>query len=245
MQNQIVILAAGKGTRMGRKDIPKVLVPLRGKALISRLLEELKRFKQPTRLLIVIGFKNGHIKKLLGKDYDYALQRDQLGTAHAVWAAREKIKAKNILVLYGDMPFIKAKSLEKLMKLHESKQGIISMFTARVPNFQGRYDVFNHYGRIIRDTFGNITKITEYYGALPEVLEIKEVNPGIYMFNTEWLWENIDKIQNDNAKHEFYLTDIVEVAMRQGLVINSLPIDAREVVGINTQDQLKRLEGGV
>lgn len=241
MQNQIVILAAGKGKRMGKLDLPKVLAPLRGQPLISHLLDELKPFKASMHPIIVAGYMHGQVKEVLGKDYDYAVQREQLGTAHAVWTAREKIKAKNVLVLYGDMPFIKHQSLEKLMRLHQ-QQAIISMFTTRVPNFGGPFVSFLDYGRIIRDEFSNIVKITEYKDASPEVRKIKELNPGIYMFNTAWLWNNIDKIQTDNVLNEFYLTDIVEVAIRDGESIYSLPVDAKEVMGINTLEQLKQLE---
>ena len=242
MQNQIVILAAGKGKRMGKLDLPKVLVPLQGQPLISHLLDELKPLKASMHPIIVIGYMHGRVKEVLGKEYDYVLQREQLGTAHAVWTAREKIKAKNVLVLYGDTPFIKRKSLEKLMRLHEQQEAIISMFTTRVPNFAGKFASFLDYGRIIRDEFGNIIKITEYKDASPEVRKIKELNPGIYMFNTQWLWDNIDRIQTDNVQQEFYLTDIVEVAINEDQSILSLPIDAKEVLGINTPEQLKQLE---
>lgn len=242
MKNQIVILAAGKGKRLGRKDLPKVLLPLRGKPLIQYLLDSVAKLDKAIRPIIVVGYKHGLVKEQLGKNYVYALQREQLGTAHAVWSARDKIKAKNILVLYGDMPLIKTRSLEKLLRLHEDRRAVISMFIARVPNFSGPNSSFLDYGRIIRDKFNNIARIVEFRDASPAVRKIREINPGIYSFSTTWLWDNIDKIQTDNVSQEFYLTDIIEVAIREGRHIYSLPIDSKEILGINTLAQLKQAE---
>jgi bifunctional N-acetylglucosamine-1-phosphate-uridyltransferase/glucosamine-1-phosphate-acetyltransferase GlmU-like protein len=242
MQTQIVILAAGKGKRASHKNLPKVLLPLHGKPLLCHLLDEIETLGKTVHPVIVVGYKHGQVMEALGKQYTYAIQREQLGTAHAVWSAREKIKAHNILVLYGDMPFIKAKSLEKIIHSHQNKKAVVSMFTTRVPNFSGKFSVFKDYGRIIRDNFNQIVKSVEVKDARPAELKISEVNPCIYIFNTEWLWNHIDEIQTDNVQHEFYLTDIVEVAIREGHQINSLPIDPKEVMGINTLAQLKLAE---
>src|SRR6185503_15381992 len=102
MDTQIVILAAGKGRRMGKKEMPKVLIPLRGKPVISYLLEEVVKLKDLPPPVVVVGHKSTAVKDTLGKSYRYSLQRDQMGTAHAVWAAQPQISAKNVLVLYGD-----------------------------------------------------------------------------------------------------------------------------------------------
>lgn len=227
---------------MGELDLPKILVGFGGKPLVSYLLEELKGLSDLPTPVVVVGYKNALVKELLGQNYIYALQKQQLGTAHAVWAARKKIKAKNVLVLYGDMPFIKAESLKKLMKLHQNQDAVISMFTAHVPSFSGRYQSMNNYGRIIRNKYNMLVKITEYKDATAKEKEIKEVNPGIYMFKTQWLWENIDKISNQNALQEFYLTDLVEVAIGEGKTIHSFKIFPEEVLGINTKEQLQQAE---
>jgi bifunctional N-acetylglucosamine-1-phosphate-uridyltransferase/glucosamine-1-phosphate-acetyltransferase GlmU-like protein len=141
-------------------------------------------------------------------------------------------------VLYGDVPFVKASSLKKLMDLHYSQHAKVSMFTSHIPGFTGKYKPFESFGRIMRDRYGNIVKIKEFADAVPEERKIREVNPGIYLFNTSWLWNNIDQINNRNALHEFYLTDIVEVAIASGETIHSLSINFREVFGINTWSQL-------
>src|SRR5688500_15878157 len=126
MDTQIVILAAGKGRRMGTVEVPKVLIPLKGKPVISYLLAEVAKLRDLSPPVIVVGHKSTAVKDALGKGYRYALQRDQRGTAHAVWSAQPQITAKNVLVLSGDIPFVKASSLKKLMHLHDSQQAVIS-----------------------------------------------------------------------------------------------------------------------
>lgn len=242
MDTQIVILAAGKGKRMGQTEVPKVLIPLKGKPVISYLLAEVAKLKDLSPPVIVVGYKSTAVKDYLGKKYRYALQRDQMGTAHAVWAAQSQITAKNVLVLYGDIPFIKAATLKKLVQLHDSQQAVISMLTAVVPNYKGIYQSFLHFGRIVRNEFDEITKIQEFADATAEQREIREINSGIYLFDTDWLWNNIDQIDNKNAQGEFYLTDIVEIAINENQLVQSLRTNPKEVLGINTDQQLRQAE---
>jgi bifunctional UDP-N-acetylglucosamine pyrophosphorylase / glucosamine-1-phosphate N-acetyltransferase len=237
MSRQIVILAAGKGTRMA-SPIPKVLIPLRGKPVIKYLLEEVREIPQDTNPVIVVGFMNELVKKELGEDFLYALQTEQLGTGHAVLSARPQISAENFIVLYGDMPFVTAESLQKLIKVHEQGNSKLSMFTGIVPNFEGVYDHFKTFGRIIRDEQKHILRIQEYSDCTDEQKTITEVNPGIYMFNSEWLWPHLEKVGSGNAQGEIYLTDIIEVAINDGQKIESLPIAPEEIYGINTPDHL-------
>jgi bifunctional UDP-N-acetylglucosamine pyrophosphorylase/glucosamine-1-phosphate N-acetyltransferase len=241
MTNQIVILAAGKGKRMGG-DIPKVLVGLKNKPLILHLLHELEKVTQLVKPVVVVGFEAEKVKAVLGNDYLYAYQTEQLGTGHAVMSARGKVTAENILVLYGDMPFITAESLKSLIKLHRDSQATVSMLTTKPDDFSGKLASLYSYGRIIRDAAGNVVKITELKDASEEEKKITEVNPGIYMFKTDWLWDNLTKIKNQNAQGEYYLTDIVEVAIAQGQTIHSLPVDPKEVIGVNSQEDLERAE---
>jgi UDP-N-acetylglucosamine diphosphorylase/glucosamine-1-phosphate N-acetyltransferase len=240
MRNQIVILAAGKGTRLGGQ-VPKVLVMLKNKPLILYLMHEL-HYRQLIKPVVVVGFGAEKVKAVLGNDAVYAHQAEHKGTAHAVMCAKKQIHAENILVLYGDMPFIKADSLRELMRVHHKKESVLSMFTTRVPNFDGVYKSMEHYGRIIRSYNKKISKIIEFKDATPKEREIKELNPGIYMFNTEWLWENIKLIKNKNAQKEYYLTDIVEIAIKQGINIQSLEIPPKQVIGINSREDLDLVE---
>ncbi|HMQ01447.1 MAG TPA: NTP transferase domain-containing protein [Candidatus Doudnabacteria bacterium] len=238
MSQQIVILAAGKGTRMGA-DVPKVLLPLHDEPVIAHLLNEIKTVPQDTTPIIVVGFKKELVEETLGPDYLYVTQFDQNGTAHAVMSAQSAITAKNFIVLYGDMPFTRQESLLKLIELHNSNHAMISMFTGVVPNFEHQYEHFLGFGRIIRDPQGHIVKIREYKDCTEEEKQITEVNPGIYMFNSEWVFEQLKRVNSENAQHEFYLTDIVELAIQDGQTIYSLPIAAEEIYGINTPAHLE------
>ncbi len=235
---QIIILAAGKGVRMN-SDLPKVLVSLNDKPLIKRLLDHIYHFKTK-QIVIVTGHKKDIVEKELGPQYTFAFQNEQLGTAHAVLAAKPYITAKNIVVLYGDMPFVTSESLKRLIALHMDNKQMFSMFTSTVPNFEDKYQTYLNFGRIVRDR-GEIRKIQEFKDASAEEKLIKEVNPGIYVFNTDWLWKNIEKIKK-NSHGEYYLTDMVELAISQGVNISTISIDPMEVYGINTPDQLKIAE---
>jgi|SRR3989344_4638043 len=238
MRNQIVILAAGKGTRMGQSNVPKVLVMLKNKPLILHLLGEIEKINQLAKPIIVVGYKYQEVRDVLGESYIYVIQQEQLGTGDAVKTALKKVKGENILVLYGDHPFIKAESLKDLMRLHYKNQAKVSMFTTKVQNFAGTNKPLEHFGRVVRDNNKKITKVIEYKDASLGQRKITELNPGIYMFNINWLKENIIKIGNNNSQNEYYLTDIIEIAISQKQKIVSLPIEPKEVLGINSKEDL-------
>jgi bifunctional UDP-N-acetylglucosamine pyrophosphorylase/glucosamine-1-phosphate N-acetyltransferase len=238
MSQQIVILAAGKGTRMGA-EIPKVLLPLQGKPLILHLLNNIKAVAQDTKPIIVVGFQEQLVKDALGSEYIYVTQFDQNGTAHAVLSCKGTVTADNFIVLYGDMPFTSKRSVEELIALHTNNNAKISMFTSTLPHFENEYQHFIGFGRIIRNADNQIVKIQEYRDCDEAQKQITEVNPGIYMFNTEWLWKQLEQIGDHNAQHEFYLTDIVEMAIKDNQTVFSLPIPAEEIYGINTPEHLE------
>ena len=242
MRNQIVILAGGKGTRMGASDVPKVLVMLKDKPLILYLLHEIEKINQLARPVIVVGYKAKEVMGVLGEDYIYAIQREQLGTADALKTALQKVTAENILVLYGDAPFIKAESLKKLIQKHFDSKANLSMFIAKAPNLEGEYASLAQFGRIKRGAGGDITGIIENKDASASENNITEVNPGIYMFNVDWLKKNIGKIQNNNTQGEYYLTDIVGIAIAEGEAVQTLEIDPKEVIGINSPEDLALAE---
>ncbi|PIR96064.1 MAG: hypothetical protein COT92_03065 [Candidatus Doudnabacteria bacterium CG10_big_fil_rev_8_21_14_0_10_42_18] len=242
MKDQVIILAAGKGSRLKYDNLPKVLVPFKGQVLIKHLLMRIGKIIQNIKPVVVVGFMGDKVKAVLGNRFEYVKQEEQLGTAHAVKAAKKNIQAENVLVLYGDMPFISEHSLRRLIRLHHDEEANISMFTASVPNFENEYDCFLNYGRILRSYNKEIIKITEFKDATESEKQIKEINPGIYMFNSEWLWKNIKKIKNKNAQREYYLTDIVEIAIKEKEKIYSLPIEPREIIGINSMEDLLAAE---
>jgi bifunctional UDP-N-acetylglucosamine pyrophosphorylase/glucosamine-1-phosphate N-acetyltransferase len=242
MKNQFVILAAGKGTRMGNPRTPKVLVMLKNKPLILYVLDQIDKINRLVKPVVVVGFGAEKVRGVLGEGYVYALQEDLLGTAHALIAAKRKIRSENILVVYGDMPFIKAESLSRLIKMHLHSGAKVSMLTAQTENFKGIYSSLERYGRIIRDVAHNVIGIVEFKDASERQRKIKEINPGIYMFSTKWLWEHIAQIQNNNAQKEYYLTDIVEIALRHGEAVRSLQVPAEEILGINSPEDLHQAE---
>ncbi|MDP3741160.1 MAG: NTP transferase domain-containing protein, partial [bacterium] len=189
MNTQLVILAAGKGTRMN-SSLPKVLIGFKGKPLIQHLLDNTKEFHSAKKPIIVVGHRYELVQGYLGANYIYAFQQGQLGTGHAVLSSKSQVDAENVLILYGDMPFIKASSVQSLLDLHELKKSKFSMFVTNLPSFEKEFSSFLGFGRIIRDSNKNILQIKEFVDATDEEKLIKEVNPGIYIFNAKWLWEN-------------------------------------------------------
>ncbi len=240
MNFQFIILAAGKGTRMN-SELPKVLVDLKGKPLIQWLLDNIKPVPTDSPPIAVIGFQRDLVQAFLGGSFTYALQTEQLGTANAVASALPQVRAQNVLVLYGDMPFIKSETLVNLMQLHVSRGSKFSMLTATVPTFDNPYVSMADFGRIIRDDQGKFLAIRERSAASGQEKEIREVNPGIYAFNVDWLKNHIDKVQL-NPRGEYYLTDLVEIAVKEGMEILTAPVDPSEVFGVNTEEQLKQAE---
>ena len=239
MQTDVIILAAGKGKRMGSKDLPKVLFVVNGKPMIVRLIQEINLLEN-VRPIIVVGFMKELVIKSLGNNFEYVEQIEQRGTAHAVHSAKDIIVSKNVAVLYGDMPFIKHTSIQRLIQEHEKQENILTMFTTIVPNFEGIYETFKGFGRIVRSEDGRIQKIVEYADATEEEKNITEVNTGIYIFDSQWLWGVLPKIQNDNMQGEFYLTDTIGFAVSAGGKVEGISIEPKEVYGINTQEQLNQ-----
>jgi bifunctional UDP-N-acetylglucosamine pyrophosphorylase/glucosamine-1-phosphate N-acetyltransferase len=206
--------------------------------MIKLLTEELVKLNNVLPTIIVVGYKHEMVEDLLGPEYLYSLQESQLGTGHAVLSAKEKVSAENVVILYGDMPFIKAGSLQKLIDLHCHNNSVMSMFTAFIDPEDELSTSLIGYGRIIRKN-NHLARIVEFADATDQEKQVLEVNPGIYIFQTKWLFENLEKIKNSNKQEEYYLTDILEIAVNQNIEIQSLPIHFKEVYGINTQEHLK------
>lgn len=239
---QIIILAAGKGTRMG-SDLPKVLVPLQGKPMVAHLLDSVMTAKPELDPILVVSPSNKEIIKESLANYSlrFAIQEQQLGTGHAVGAARNEVdpRASHVLVLYGDHPFLGSKTIERLLKL---KPQAITLMPTLLPDYSSWHANFYYFGRIIRDDEGKIKDITEYKDATEKEREILEVNPGYMCFNKEWLFANIDKLQANNQAHEFYLTDMAEIAAQGGYPIDSERVDPIEAMGINKAEELEIAE---
>jgi bifunctional N-acetylglucosamine-1-phosphate-uridyltransferase/glucosamine-1-phosphate-acetyltransferase GlmU-like protein len=241
---QVVVLAAGQGKRMANKELPKVLVSFRGVPLIKHLLKSIKESQVCIRPVIVVGQKAELVKEALGSDYDYVTQTEQFGTGHAVAATRIALenKAQNILVLYGDHPFVSADTIKKLVADHIAKQATITMATVKVDNFTDWRQGFDDFGRVLRNIKGEICGIVEKRDATPKQLKITELNPAYFCFNAVWLWHNLTKLKNNNIQSEYYITDLVTLACTRDKRIASITISEKEALGVNTAEQLKLLE---
>jgi len=241
---QIVILAAGLGKRMGNKELPKALVKLRGKTLIKYLLESIEKSGVCKKPMIVVGKSADLVKAELGGNYTYILQEQQLGTGHAVACTRKELegKAEDIMVLYGDHPFVTARMIEDLAQKHIEKGDVLTMAVVKVPDFEGWRHGFYDFGRIIRNNQGKICQIIEKKDANESQKEIREVNPAYFCFKADWLWRNLANLKNNNAASEYYLTDLLSMACAQGQEIATVEINPQEALGINTPEQLALID---
>lgn len=237
-----VVLAGGKGTRMNEGEaspIPKVMFQINGLPIIRYTLDHIKE-AGIDRIVLVVGYKHEMIEEFLGNDAEYALQEEQLGTGHAVAMAKDHLlgQSEAILAVYGDMPLVKSESIINLMKEYEKVRPTIAMLSVilKDPKFWA-------FGRVVRGRNGDVIKIIEQKDCTSEELEIKESNVGFYIFDAEWLWSNIDKLNNSNVQKEYYLTDMIKLARNQRKKIIAIPTnDETEVIGINTKEQLKEAE---
>ena len=241
MTTRVVVLAAGHGKRMNH-ELPKVLVPLNGRPMISYLLDSIKKSGLDARPVIVVSQDNeSKVREVAGAQCDYVIQTERLGTGHAVKTTRAVLegKADNIIVLYGDHPLVKPGTILKLAEMHAKNSGPLSMLTIQVPDFNEWRTPFHDFGRVIRNAQGAIIKIVEKKDASENELEIKEVNPSFFAFKTDWLWTNLDKLDNNNSQKEYYLTDLVRFAMDGGYPIATVNADPLESIGVNTPEHLE------
>ena len=236
---EIIILAAGKGTRMSGEK-PKVLTDISGKPMLSYLLSTVKK-AHPHKPIIVLGYKADQVKKEIGESERYILQAQQLGTGHAVHEAIPHIlsSAKYAMVLYGDHPLISFETIKKLYNSHINQNtSPVTLGTVIVPDFDDWKKPFYDFGRIIRNKEGKIVRNVEKKDASPAELEIKELNPSYLCFDLDWLAENVKKIDKKNIQGEYYLTDLIGMARDQGYELNSFVIPTHEALGVNTPEQL-------
>lgn len=245
-KTKIIVLAAGKGERMGG-DLPKVLAQVKGKSMLARLLESISASRIDENPVIVVGYKKelviDELQKHGGK-YNFVYQDKQLGTGHAVNLAREVLekKAENIIVLYGDHPFVSPETIKNLRDKHIRSGKKITMATVKLPDFKDWRINFVSFSRIIRDASGNIIKDVQFKDASDAEIKVTEVNPCYFCFDASWLWENLTALKNFNAQNEYYLTDLIKIATESDMEIESIDIDPREALGANTRAELLILE---
>lgn len=232
----IVIMAAGKGTRM-KSDLAKVLHPLNGRAMIHYVIQTARELGGDP-IVVIVGHQKEEVQKEL-KNYlvAFAVQEPQLGTGHAVMCALPLIPAKRglVLILSGDVPLIRRETLKRLLDCHVQSAACATVMTARTDGPTG-------YGRIVRQSSGSLSAIVEERDANDNIKDINEINSGIYVFELMELRKVLPRITDENDQKEFYLTDAVRLLASGGRTVAACEGDFREVMGINTVKELIEAE---
>ena len=233
MSLDIVILAAGQGTRM-RSALPKVLHPIAGKSMLGHVIDTARQLK-PQSIQVVIGHGADKVREqLAADDLSFVLQAEQLGTGHAVAQALPKLSAEKVLILYGDVPLIEGDTLQRLLDLVSDQQ--LGLLTVNLADPTG-------YGRIVRNEQGTVQAIVEHKDASDAQRAIREGNTGILAVPGKRLGDWLGRLSNSNAQGEYYLTDVIAMAVTDGLVVATEQArDELEVLGANDRIQLAQLE---
>ncbi len=231
----IIILAAGKGTRM-KSDKPKVLHTVAGKPLLQHVIDRAREL-QANKIYVVVGHGAEEVKQTIGdaEDVVFVEQREQMGTGHAVQQVLPFINSDtNSLILYGDVPLISTSTLERLLQLVTPTS--VGLLTVNMPDPTG-------YGRILKDPQGQVTAIVEHKDATTEQKNIREINSGIMALPGKVLLEWLPQLSNENAQGEYYLTDLIAMAASQNVAVNTAqPLRVSETLGINNRQQQAEVE---
>jgi len=230
-----LILAAGKGTRM-KSDMAKVLHILKGKPLLYYSLDAARK-AGAQKIIVIVGHQSDTVKETFpDADLGFVEQVPQLGTGHAVMQAREDLAGYQGLtvILCGDVPLLKPATIRLMIHQHEETQACVTVLTTEPPGPHA-------YGRIVKNSKGDILKIVEHKDATDVERKILEINTGIYCVDTPFLFAALAQVKNDNQQKEYYLTDIVEIARRESRKVHAfLMADYIEVMGINTLEELQK-----
>jgi bifunctional UDP-N-acetylglucosamine pyrophosphorylase / glucosamine-1-phosphate N-acetyltransferase len=236
MKITAILLAAGQGTRM-KSSLPKVLHPVAGKPMIWHAMRAIQG-ATTEKPVVVVGHGAEEVTKYLGDSAQTVLQEPQLGTGHAVMQAETLLKGGTdlVVVCYSDMPLLRGGTLQKLVDTQKDNNGPISMLTVVADDPRG-------FGRIIRREDGSVGAVVEEYVATTEQLQVRELNVGGYCFDANWLWDALHRIPRNPKKGEYYLTDTIELAARDGLSVQATVMDdLEETIGINTRMHLSECE---
>jgi UDP-N-acetylglucosamine pyrophosphorylase len=240
MQEQdlaVIILAAGKGSRM-QTSLAKVLIPIAEKPILEYVLDVAEKL-HPARTIVVVGHQADQVQeRFSSRGLEFVLQEEQLGTGHAARQTEQALNdfKGNVLVLCGDMPLIKIETLERLLLQHKEVLAKCSVLTLKSKE---KHD----FGRIIRHADGSILKIVEHRDASAQEKIVDEFNSGVYCFGKKLFFKALSCLSDDNVQEEYYLTDTLEYAMKNGYPVASVQIeDTDEIFGINSPEDLKRAE---
>lgn len=231
-----IILAAGQGTRMKSK-LYKVLHPIAGKPMVKHVIDQLQSI-QLNELITIVGYGAEEVKKHTKEYSEFVIQEEQLGTGHAVLQAEQLLENREgtTLVVCGDTPLITSGTYESLLEHHQKTGAKATILSAKAPQPAG-------YGRIIRNSDGEVKRIVEHKDATPEELQIDEINTGTYCFDNEALFQALKSVTNDNAQGEYYLPDVIEILRDQSATISAYQTDNfDETIGINDRVALAEAE---
>jgi len=233
----VIIMAAGKGTRMNNPDMAKVMYEIEGKPMVEYVVD-LATTLRAERILVVVGWQKesviGHLSEK-NPAVEFVEQTKQLGTGHAVLQTSEKLAGfdGDVLVLSGDVPLLTEKTAKALIGYHRASGAVATILTAEVDDPSG-------YGRIVHNEDGSVKKIVEHKDASKKELSIREINSGIYLFTKEKLFDCLERLSPNNAQGEYYLTDIFEMFWKNEWRVSAVKaLDAVEVMGINDLQQLE------
>lgn len=237
----VVILAAGKGKRMNNPNLSKVMAPLCGKPLIEHVLDQVDIIA-PEYTYIIVGHQKDsvidYITALKKNSVFFVEQKDQLGTGHAVDQTKPFLKdfVGDVLILCGDVPLLKASSIQFFIDNHNRESADVSVLSAFTDNPKG-------YGRIIRNESGKFLKITEEKDASETEKFVNEINSGIYLLKAKLLFSSLEQVSNNNSQGEYYLTDIIDILSKEGKKVQAIVgAQFQELQGVNSPEDLMRVE---
>jgi bifunctional UDP-N-acetylglucosamine pyrophosphorylase/glucosamine-1-phosphate N-acetyltransferase len=231
-----IVLAAGQGTRMKSK-LYKVLHPVCGKPMVEHVIDQIATL-HTDKIVTIVGHGAEAVKAKLDGKTGFAVQEEQLGTAHAVMQAEGLLGDKEgiTLVICGDTPLIQAETMKALIRHHQQQRSSATILTVYMDQPDG-------YGRVIRNRDGLVERIVEHKDATEEERKVKEINTGTYCFDNKALFEALKKVKNDNAQGEYYLTDVIEIMKSEGKTVAAYQIhDFEETLGVNDRVALSQAE---
>ena len=236
--SKAIVLAAGKGTRLQTEGVtlPKVMRQANGKPLLHYVLQNLS-FLRREDIVLVVGYHREDVLAVYG-DYPHAVQEPQLGTGHAVAVTKDCFRDYDgpVLICYGDMPLLRRSTYERLLEVHQASGNACTLLTGTCP-----WDL--PYGRILRSGDGAFLGVVEDRDCTPEQRAIRELNVGVYVFESKKLFAALGRLSNDNAQKEYYLTDVPAILRAQGDRVDACcACEGAELIGVNTAQQLQMVE---